>query len=591
VLLLPGLLLLAGCTREVPGTEASAESGRERPDILLISIDTLRADRLGCYGHDDARTPVLDALAAEAVVFEAAYTTAPITLPAHASMLTGLIPPRHGVRDNGAFRLPDSVTTLAETLSRQGYRTAAFIGGLPLLRSGGLARGFERYDDDIAARSLGGSDLARRPERYAEEVFGLAHDWLSAAGPEPVFAFVHLYDPHSPYERALPGAAEPTYDGELAYVDGALGRFRSALGVDPRFRSALTVVTSDHGEGLGDHDERTHCVFVYDSTLRVPLLIHWPGVLGPRRLAGPVGLVDLVPTLLDLAGLPPVDGLDGVSLGEQVRRGTPVPGRDLYFESLFGELRFGWAPLRGLRRGTAKYIRAPRPELYDLGGDPGERLNRWSATTDDGADLEERLREVGEGGAARIALDEDTARALRSLGYVSAPPAEGGDSHDLPDPKDQIRVYEEFQRAHEEALAGRFDEALAVMAQLEPSLQRSPYFYLEWGNFDAHAERWPLAITCYEKCLALDESTADALLNLGVAFVKSGSPDKARARLEELLALDPDHVEGRLYYGVVLYRSFRDPEGARPHFTRFLELAPDHASAPEIRRILAGMPP
>ena len=406
-----------------------------------------------------------------------------------------------------------------------------------------------------------------------------------------MFAFIHLYDPHSPYERALPGAAEPSYDGELAYVDGALGRFRSTLGADPRWRGALTVVTSDHGEGLGDHDERTHCVFVYDSTLRVPLLIHWPGVLEPRRLAAPVGIVDLVPTLLDLAGLPPLDGLDGVSLEDQVRRGTPIPRRDLYFESLFGELRFGWAPLRGVRRGTAKYVRAPRPELYDLGSDPGERHNRWSAARDEGTDLEERLRQVGEDAASRIALDEDTARALRSLGYVSAPPAESGASHDLPDPKDRIRVYEEFQRAHEEALARRFDEALALMARLEPSLHRSPYFYLEWGNFAAHAERWPLAIACYEKCLVLDESNPDALLNLGVAFDKTASPDKARAHLEALLAPDPDHVEGRLYYGVILYRNFRDLEGARRQFTRFLELAPDHASAPEIRRILAGMPP
>jgi hypothetical protein len=585
------LLWLAGCAAEVTSAEAPAAAGRERPDILLISIDTLRADRLGCYGRDGARTPAIDALAAEAVVFDAAYTTAPITLPAHASMLTGLIPPRHGVRDNGAFRLPDSVTTLAETLSGQGYRTAAFIGGLPLLRSGGLAQGFERYDDDIAARSLGGSTLARRHERYAEEVLGLAQDWLRAAGPEPVFAFIHLYDPHSPYERALPGTIEPSYDGELAYVDGALGRFRAVLGADPRFRSALTVVTSDHGEGLGDHDERTHCVFVYDSTLRVPLLVHWPGALGPRRVADPVGLVDLVPTLLDLAGLPPLTGLDGVSLEEQVRRGSPAERRDLYFESLFGELRFGWAPLRGVRRGTAKYISAPRPELYDLGNDPDERHNRWPDAADEVADLEERLNEVGEGTASRIALDEDTARALRSLGYVSASPVGTAGAEDPLDPKDQIRVYEEFQRAHEEALAGRLEETLAILARVEPSLHRSPYFYLEWGNFAAHAERWPLAITCYEKCLALDESNSDALLNLGVAFIKTASPDRARAPLEALLALDPNHVEGHLYYGVILYRNFRDLEGARRQFTRFLELAPDHASAPEIRRVLAEMPP
>lgn len=588
-----GLVALAavGCERNASIDGAGKPYAAGPPDVLLISIDTLRADHLGCYGHAAARTPVIDGLAAEGAVFEAAFTAVPITLPAHASMLSGLIPPRHGVRDNGSFRLPETVMTLAEALHDQGYQTAAFIGGLPLLRAGGLSQGFDHYDDAVASRSLAGSARANRPERYAEEVLTLALAWLRAAGRDrPAFAFIHLYDPHSPYEKSLPGESSPGYDGEVAYVDRALGQFRASLGQDDRGRPALTVITSDHGEGLGEHGEQTHCTFVYDSTLRIPLVLSWPGRISPRRIAEPAGIVDLVPTVLDLLDLPPIDGLDGVSLEGAVLRAAHGPARELYFESLFGQLRFGWAPLRGLRRAAVKFIDAPRPELYDLRLDPGELDNQYLRSAERAADFRQLLYGIGDGASARIELDPQTERALAGLGYISAPPARGANSSELPDPKDRIEAYQQFQRAHESFLEGRLQEALAIMASLEQVLRGSPYFYVEWGNFAASAKQWPLAVNCYERCLKLDGAYEDALLNLGVAQLEMGSPAQARQQFEKLLAINPDHVQAHLYDGVVLYRHFHDGAGARLHWQRFLDLAPDHPQAAEIRRVLGTLP-
>lgn len=587
------LLLAVACGGEAtpPGDQPAGSSSRGRPDILLISIDTLRADRVGAYGAAAARTPVIDRLASRGALFQSAFSPVPITLPAHASLLSGLNPPTHTVRDNGSFRLPEEVVTLSERLREGGWATAAFIGGLPLMRAGGLDQGFDLYDDAIAVRRLDSAGRATRPERRADEVLDLARRWLlQQPDDRPAFALIHLYDPHSPYEQPLPGAMTPSYEGEIAYVDAALGRFFDALGADGRWGRALTIVTADHGEGLGEHGEQTHCIFVYDSTLRVPLIVHWPGVVEPRSIAGSVGLIDVTPTLLDLLALPPLSGAEGVSLAETLRRGAAAPPRELYFESLFGELRFGWAPLRGLREDGLKYIAAPRPELYDVERDPRELEDRWSADSVAAADLAARLLEIGTGGATRVRLDPEAARALASLGYVSAPPAPGAAEGQAPDPKDQIHVYEGFQLAHEEFLGGRAAEALTRMEDLEPALRRSPYFYLEWGNMAAGAERWSLAADAYVKSLTLDGTQADALLNLGVARMKLGKFPDAAKQFEALLLAHPDHATGHLYLGVVQAKHLGDTTAARHHFERFVQLAPDHPEAAQIRRALAAAP-
>ena len=291
-----------------------SSSATKPPDILLISIDTLRADRLGCYGYAAAQTPNIDRLAADGVVFETASSQVPLTLPSHASMLTGLIPPRHGARLNEGNRVPDEVTTLAETLRDQGYQTGAFVAALPMARIGGLDQGFDIYDDKLPQVRTPGSAVARE-ERYAEEVLAAARAWLAGTDARrPVFAFVHLYDVHAPYEKPLPGANVGSYDGEIAYVDRSLGPFLSSLHEQARWSRLLTVLTADHGEALGEHGEQTHGLFVYESTLHVPLIFHWPGVIAPRRVRSLVGIIDIPPTILALAKLPRLPDIDGQSL-------------------------------------------------------------------------------------------------------------------------------------------------------------------------------------------------------------------------------------------------------------------------------------
>jgi arylsulfatase A-like enzyme len=501
-------------------------------------------------------------------------------------MLTGRIPPSHGVRDNGTFRLPEEAVTLAERLQAAGYQTGAFVGAEVMGRVYGLAQGFDVYDDSMQPRGLDAAAQAVRAERYADEVFGVALEWLRGAAAErPVFAFVHLYDPHAPYEKPLPGSTAPGYDGEIAYVDQELGAFLAALPAAREGRARLLVVTSDHGEGLGEHGERTHALFLYDTTLHVPLVVHWPGTLAPARVGENVGLVDLAPTVLELLGLPALEGVDGRSQ-VAAARGEAVAGepRALYFESLFGQLRFGWAPLRGVRLAERKYTDAPEPELYDTQADPAEERNLLPERAAEAQPLAARVAAIGEGERSELVPSERAAAALESLGYVAAPPVDTSEG-ERPDPKRHIDDYERFQLAHEQFLQGEAEQALATMAGLEAVLGESPYFYLEWGNFAAQAERWPEAIAHYRRCLELDPAEQDAWLNLGVALAKTGDVAGALEQYEALLGLNPEHPTGLLQAGAVA-RQAGNQAAAAEYWRRFLEVAPNHPQAPEIRRAL-----
>lgn len=561
----------------------------ELPDILLISVDTLRADRLGCYGYKGARTPNIDRLAAAGAVFDTVISPVPITLPSHTSMLTGLIPPRHGVRLNEDHRLPDSAVTLAEVLHDRGYATGAFIGGLPMKRAGGLAQGFDVYDDTLAPQTFRGSKTSNRQERYAEDVFAVARAWLkSADATRPAFAFIHIYDPHAPYLKPMPGAAAPSYDGEIAHVDRELGRFVSSLASLARPRQRLTILTSDHGEGLGEHGEKTHCVFVYETTLHVPLIIHWPEVIEAGRVGTEAGVIDVAPTILALVGLPRLQNVDGQSLVRAMGR-DKTDQRVFYFESLLGLLRFGWAPLRGVRDGSIKYIEAPRPELYDLSADPHELTNRYDASHDQALRLADHLLSIGEGTRATATSDRETIRALESLGYVSAPPVASEEPSERRDPKDCIIDYDRYQAAHMECALDHPDKALTIMQELEPAFQSSAVFFSRWGSFATQAGRWEQAVSCYEKCLALDADRQEARLNLGVAYLKSNAPAKGLEQFEVLVRINPNHAEAHLYAGAVNNEHLGEPAKAVEHWKRFLEIAPNHKQAESVRRLLDGM--
>ncbi|MHC4773857.1 MAG: sulfatase, partial [Planctomycetota bacterium] len=387
--------------RPRPGQPLIAKPGAARgKNLLLITLDTLRADRLGCYGYDLAETPVIDRLADEGVRFAHAVSAVPMTLPAHCTIMTGLYPPTHGVRDNGLFRLAGEHATLAELLQQHDYETAAFLAAFVLDARYGLDQGFNHYDDDLTLRHrLPTPTAPHNPQRPADAVVDAALAWLNAhdAGEadRPYFLWVHLFDPHLPYTPPEPFRsryADRPYDGEVAFVDEQVGRLIAtveALGLADR---TVTVLVGDHGEGLGDHGEDTHRHLVYESTMRVPLIIHAPGIVSPGLVIdeAAVGIVDLMPTILDLLGLDAVESCDGRS----ALAGGLDPERVLYIETLSPQLNDGWAPLYGLRRVADKYIDAPGPEYYDLTADPAELNNLWPEGPEAARGLAARLEDM-----------------------------------------------------------------------------------------------------------------------------------------------------------------------------------------------------
>jgi arylsulfatase A-like enzyme/Flp pilus assembly protein TadD len=439
---------LAACSRQ---PQAAA------PSVLLITLDTTRADRLGAYGGPAGATPQLDALAARAVVFERAFAVAPMTLPAHASMLTGLLPTRTGVRWNGEQRLPRDIPTLAESFSGAGYDTAAFVSAAVLDDAFGLERGFSTYDDDVG--STGGQWRAERPASVTVE---RAMAWLEAV-PEgrPVLLWVHVFEAHDPYQPPPPFAArfaEDPYLGEIAAADDALGKLLQ----HPRWRPdgrAIVAVLGDHGESLGEHGEATHGILLYDGALRVPWLLAAPG-LEPARVGFELSQVDLAPTLLELAGLSVPASIDGKSVVRSLREGGEERPRTLYAESLYANFLYGWAPLRSARRAGWKLISGARSELHETGSDPGEKTNRAGEAAAQAATLERALAEVqrAERSPDRAAVTDSLRRQLQGLGYLSGG-GEAAPASVLDDPRDRIALHERFRDVEGKLRAGDIEAA------------------------------------------------------------------------------------------------------------------------------------
>jgi arylsulfatase A-like enzyme len=499
--------------------------------VLLVTIDTLRADRLGCYGDSAARTPRIDALAREGTLFERAYSPAPITLPAHASLFTGLIPPAHGVRGNGAFALAPGKPTLAEAFRDRGLQTGAFVGGFPLVRRFGLDRGFGHYDDHMAKTPGVHYEFA---ERRGSEVADAAIAWLGA-NPGPVFAWVHLFDPHAPYAPPPAFAGGDPYRGEIAAVDQAVGRLLDAW--DARPGPDVVAVTADHGEAFGEHGEESHSLFVYDVTLRVPLVLRGAGIAGGRREANPVSIVDLGATLLSLAGAPAT--LPGRSV-LAAKAGPP-----LYAETLAPRLDFGWSELRSIRSGRHKLIRAPRPELFDVAADPGETrdLAAGDAATVArlSAELDALLAAAGETHARR-AVDPETAERLGALGYVQGGAERGSGA----DPKDKVEVARRIAAA-----AGPFPDhasaaaAYRAIAALDPDV---PVVNFRLADALLRSGRATESIPHYRKVVAAGPRSADPFVGLATALAQAGRLDDARRALEDALRVDP--ASGQAHYNL-----------------------------------------
>ena len=418
----------------------AAWSWHERPlSVVIITLDTTRADRLSVYGFNGAPMPGIERLARDGVVFDRATSVAPLTLPAHCSLFTGLFPPAHGVRDNADGALSQGHTTLAEILKARGFQTAAFVGSTVLNSDRGLAQGFDYYSSVPRAESPARSATA--PQRPADAVMDDALRWIEAHDQDPFLAWVHLYDAHRPYAPPEPFRSEilDPYVAEIAFADWQIGRLLTALNARHVLDRTIVVVVGDHGESLGEHGERDHGIFVYESSLQVPLIIRAPGVT-PGRVASLVSQVDLLPTLLNLLGMSAPADVDGVSLVPALR-GQTMPERELYAESLYPS-RFGWSPLRMVRDTRWKFIDAPRAELYDLDTDPFELHDIAAQRPNVVAGMRARLVDFAPSTRAAsqgARPSEDVLRALASLGYIAGGPAVPSSS--ALDPKDFIHAF------------------------------------------------------------------------------------------------------------------------------------------------------
>lgn len=514
-----GALTVLGCATE-----------RSKPSsVVLVTIDTLRADRLGAYGGS-ASTPNLDAVARNGALFRNAFAQSPLTLPSHSSILTGTLPTHHGVRDNGRFRLSEEMETLAEILKAQGYSTAAFVGAFPVDSRFGLGQGFDQYDDDFP-RSTSRVAFA---ERRAGDVVVAARRWLEKKNPGPYFLWVHLFDPHAPYEPPAPFSKD--YEGEIAYVDESLSGLLQSVG-----NEALLAITADHGEGLGDHGERTHSLFVYDSTLRIPLLLRGPGVPPGTVIEEQVRSIDILPTLLELSGHEGAcSSCQGRSLAPALR-GETLPPAPSYAETYFPSLNLGWSELKSLRKDGWKMIAAPEPELFDLSADPSETRNLAGIHPERAREMSAELASMGGEAVAAPASDPETARVLRSLGYLSAtkPPRADGKA----DPKSKLAVWEGIRTGMDLVAQGRMEEAArelerAVREDPELVLARS-YLGLALFDLGRYAESAAQCAAILER----EPRDFDATLLLGKSLLRSGRTTEARALLSEAAEIDPESPE------------------------------------------------
>jgi len=453
----------------VAGASACGVGSSRPAGILVVTLDTTRADHLGCYGDASAVTPNLDALAGEGARFDQATAPVPVTLPSHATMFTGVYPPTHGVRYNGMFRLGEESVTIAEQLRDAGFATEAVPAAFPLNAKTGLAQGFDSYKDLFS--EPGAEKLSPNAMRSAADVVKVGLERIRAAGQKPFFVWLHFYDPHHPYVPPFPYSSrfrDHPYDGEIAYVDEQLGALFAALKKDGLWDRIVVVVAGDHGEALYEHGERLHSQLVYESTLRVPLLIKAPGAPAGVVVREPVSLADVAPTVLDLAGLPVPAGLDGISLRKALRSGT-VPLRPIYFESLAGSLAFGWSPIEGVRRGKWKLIRGKDQELYDLDADPKELSDRASVdapTAQDlmtilEADLARWKSTAAPATTTAAPVDVEALARLASLGYVGG--TVSASNRGGPNPKDLIHLESELLLVQDFMLARQFDRVMVAI--------------------------------------------------------------------------------------------------------------------------------
>lgn len=581
-----GLVLAATACGGGRSTPDQAPATRmPRANVLLVTIDTLRADRVGAYGSTRGLTPTIDRLAAEGVRFETAYAHVPLTLPSHTTLMTGAYPFVNGVRDNGAFRFDGARPTIASTLKAAGYRTGAFVASFVLDPRFGLSMGFDVYDAAMRARSAGG-DLSQI-ERPADAVVQAALGWLEASPstPQPStpaapwFAWVHFYDPHDPYEAPevyRTRAADDPYGAEVAFADAQLGVLLDTLRQRGALANTLVVVAADHGESLGEHGERTHGLFAYDATIRVPL-VFWGAALTPAVVHGAARLVDVMPTVLDLVGVA-APAVSGRSLRTAVSSSQALDDQGVYLEALNANLTRHWAPLTGLVAGGLKFIDLPDPELYDLAADPGETRNLYASRQDAATPIARRLNalKAGAAPAAPQAVDRDTERRLRALGYVSS---SGGPSRDrtyttADDPKRLIGLHTSLEDALAAEKSGDVAKAERLLRELVTARADFTVAYDRLAQLYRDSGRLRLAIETLDRAATAGAADAASLAALGGYLQESGQLDRAIEVLETARQMNPAEMDVYEKLGITYTRRGRFDEAQRM-FDHVLSASPN----------------
>jgi arylsulfatase A-like enzyme/Tfp pilus assembly protein PilF len=580
---------------------AAQTSAKPALNVVLITIDTLRADHVGCYGYKQIKTPNIDSLAADGARFERAFAVVPVTLPSHTTMLTGTYPMLSGMHDFSGNKLSPLQPTLASVLKQAGYQTGAVIAAAVLDSRFGLNQGFDFYYDHFDFNRLDEANLDQM-ERPGNVVADVALDWLAKNSQKKFFLWMHLYDPHFPYRPPEPYsreyAAQP-YDGEIAFADEQVGRLLRFLKEKGIYRNTVIVLCGDHGESLGEHGEKTHGFFIYNATMHVPLIIRLPENAAARVVADPVSLVDLMPTVLGAVGVEIPSQVQGRSLLPQLRdvrdhddlhrddlHHDDQAGRDrvLYGETYLPRLHFNWSELRGSENTKYHFIDAPRPELYDLAKDPGEVHNLFAekkaVSEEMRAKLAGMIRDYSAGKelAEKTGLDPDLMERLKALGYAGF--SGGGDptisSRNLPDPKDRIATYELISDAIADSQHGRFQEAIDNLKNVVKTEPNSvPAHYLQGLDY-YRLKMYPQAVDELEKTVQLSPDYALAVFNLGMAQAHAGQIDAAIATLQRTLQLDATNFEAAYNLGVAFLQK-KQVEPAAEAFRQSVTINPELA--------------
>ena len=560
---------------------------KHAPNVVVITIDTLRADHLGCYGYKQIRTPNIDALAADSVRFERAYTPVPVTLPAHTAIFTGTYPTLNGMHDFSGNKLNPKQPTLATVLRQQGYTTGAVIGSAVLDSRFGLNQGFDFYYDHFDFNRLQEANLDAM-ERPGNVVTDIALDWLGKNTQGKFFLWMHLYDPHYPYRPPAPYSEQykdQVYDGEIAFADAQFGRLIAFLKAKGLYDNTLIVLTGDHGESLGEHGEKTHGFFLYNATLHVPVIIHLPGETAANTVSDLVTLTDLMPTVLNELKIEVPAQVQGRSLLPLLKAKKEVPD-SVYAETFLPRLHFNWSELRSVETEKYQFIQAPKPELYDLIADPGETRNLYADKKAVGDELQARLRALVSQYSADQELAEKTGidpalmERLKSLGYAGFSGGTNSTTTDNSgaDPKDRIQVYELISEAVAESQHGEYQsstEKLTAALKTEPN--SVPVHYL-LGLNHYRLREYPKAVAELERVLELSPAYALATYQLGLAYARNGDLDQAIQTLQRALELDGTNFSAAFNLGAAYLKKQMIPQAVAA-FRQSATIDPEYAAA------------